>query len=495
MTVTDWIGTPALTWARRIRQGEVTSQELIEAAFAEIDRQNPQLNAVITTRKERALQEAAQQRDTGQPFLGVPLLLKGLGQHLKGEPSTSGSKLLAQNVAPETDFFVQALQRAGFIIIGQTNFPEFGFKNITDAQLYGPARNPWSLDYQPGGSSGGAGASVAAGLVPIAAGSDGGGSIRIPSSWSGTIGLKPTRGRVPVGPGDWRSWQGAAIDFALTRSIADTAALLDSLQTLQPAAVFQTPLVQPGFQDRLQDPLRPGTIGFTTESPVGTPVSPTAVAAVHEAAAFLEEQGFAVEEIKVPVDGVALMESYYTMNAGETAAFMSELSAGLQRPLTADDMELLTWALYQTGLQTTAAEYSLALSRWDQAAWQMAQLHDRYPVILTPTTAWPAPKVGDSLVSAANTARMQAIAGLRPAAQKQLIYDQWLPALTRSPFTQQANLTGEPAISLPTAVTPEGLPLGIQFNAAKGQEAVLLQLGALFERANKLKWLHTTKLS
>lgn len=494
MTVTDWVGTPALTWARRIREGAVTSQELITAAFAEIDRQNPDLNAVITTRKAQAMAEAAAQTDTGQPFLGVPLLLKGLGQQLKGESSTSGSRLLAHNVATETSFFVRALQQAGFIVIGQTNFPEFGFKNITDAQLYGPARNPWNLDYQPGGSSGGAGASVAAGLVPIAAGSDGGGSIRIPSSWSGTIGLKPTRGRVPVGPSDWRSWQGAAIDFALTRSIADTATLLDSLQTLQPAAVFQTPLAQPGFAAQLSQKCRPGVIGFSTVSPVGTPVSPTAVAAVRDAAQFLEEQGYAVEEVKIPVDGVALMESYYTMNAGETAAFMSQLATSLQRKLTADDMELLTWALYQTGLKTSAAEYSLALAQWDQAAWQMAQLHAQYPVILTPTTAWPAPKVGDSLVSPEHVAKMQDIASLSPAAQKQLIYDQWLPALTRSPFTQQANLTGEPAISLPTAVTPEGLPLGIQFNAAKGQEAVLLQLGALFERANKLKWLHTTKL-
>ena len=188
------------------------------------------------------------------------------------------------------------------------------------------------------------------------------------------------------------------------------------------------------------------------------------------------------------------MESYYTMNAGETAAFMTELAASLGRTLTADDMELLTWALYQTGKQTSAADYSLALSKWDQAAWQMAQLHATYPIMLTPTTAWPAPKVGDPLVSASDAAKMEEITTMRPAAQKQLIYDQWLPALTRSPFTQQANLTGEPAISLPTAVTAAGLPLGIQFNAAKGQELILLRLGALFERAGKLKWLHATKL-
>lgn len=494
MAITDWIGTPALTWAKRVRSGEVTSQELVERALAEIDRQNPALNAVITTRREKALKEAAALEDHGQPFLGVPLLLKGLGQQLKGESSTSGSRLLKTNVATQTSFFVEALQRAGFIVIGQTNFPEFGFKNITDAQIYGDAHNPWNTDYQPGGSSGGAGAAVAAGMVPLAAGSDGGGSIRIPSSWSGTIGLKPTRGRVPVGPGDWRSWEGAAIDFGLTRSMADTAALLDSLQTIQPAAVFQQPLERPGFLAQLDQPAQPGVIGYTTESPVGTPVSPDAVQAIEAAVTFLSDQGFDVEEVKNPIDGVALMESYYTMNAGETAAFMGQMQAGIGRPLTADDMELLTWALYQTGRNTTAAEYSLALGQWDQAAWQMAQLHAKYPVILTPTTAWAAPKVGDTLVSADNAAKMADITSLKPAAQKQLIYDQWLPALTRSPFTQQANLTGEPALSLPTAVTTDGLPLGIQFNAGKGQEAVLLKLGALFERAGKLKLLHQTIL-
>ncbi|AKP65542.1 amidase [Levilactobacillus koreensis JCM 16448] len=494
MSELEWIGVPALTWAKRVRNGEVTSQELVEAAFNEIDRQNPQLNAVITTRKEKALQEAAAQVDTGQPFLGVPLLLKGLGQQLQGEPSTSGSRLLQDNVATQTSFFVKALQRAGFIIIGQTNFPEFGFKNITDAEIYGPARNPWNLSYQPGGSSGGAGASVAAGLVPIAAGSDGGGSIRIPSSWSGTIGLKPTRGRVPVGPSDWRSWQGAAIDFALTRSIKDTAVLLDSLQTIQPAAVFQTPLEKAGYLAQLDQPMKPVKVGYTTESPVGTPVSSDAIQAVEQAAKFLSDQGFDVEEVHVPIDGVALMASYYTMNAGETAAFMSELADGIGRPLKRTDMELLTWTLYQTGQHTSAADYSLALSKWDQAAWAMAKLHANYPIILTPTTAWPAPKVGDTLVSAENEMKMASIESLSPRAQKQLIYDQWLPALTRSPFTQQANLTGEPAISLPTAVTKEGLPLGIQFNAAKGQELALLRLGALFEGAGKLEWLHATKL-
>ena len=217
---------PAYRLAEMIRQHQLTSRDLVEMALNKIQAENPTLNAVVHLRAAAALKEADQLKDHGQPFLGVPLLLKGLGQRMKGEPDTNGSRLFRNQLAAETDNFVKALQNAGFIIIGQTNFPEFGYKNITDAKLFGPARNPWNPQFTPGGSSGGAGAAVAAGWVPIAAGNDGGGSIRIPASWCGVIGLKPTRGRMPVGPGNWRSWQGASINFALTRSVKDTALLL-----------------------------------------------------------------------------------------------------------------------------------------------------------------------------------------------------------------------------------------------------------------------------
>lgn len=479
----------ALQMAKLVREKEVSSRELILDAFKRIDEKNEALNAVISQRQEKALQESEALVDQGQTFLGVPLLIKGLGQSLAGEPSTAGSRLLRQQVASQTNFFVQALQRAGFIIIGQTNVPEFGFKNITDSKLYGNAHNPWNLDYQPGGSSGGAAASVAAKLVPIAAGSDGGGSIRIPSSFSGLVGLKPTRGRVPVGPSDWRSWQGAAIDFGLTRNISDTAALLDSLQTFQTAAVFQVPPFKSGFLAGLAKPLPKLKIAFSDISPVGTPVSDEAKQAVHQAVHFLEEQGHDVEEASPDVNGVDLMETYYQMNAGETAAMMEDLAIGFQRPIKKDEVEPLTWALSETGKHISAADYSHALSKWDAAGYVMDQFLDDFDLYLTPTTAWPAPKVGDPLISPENQQKLAIIESFSPSAQQQLIYDQWLPALTRSPFTQQANLTGQPAISLPTHVTQDGLPLGIQFLAKKGDEMKLLRIGKLFENADQFKRL------
>ncbi|QLL69411.1 amidase [Lactobacillus sp. 3B(2020)] len=480
---------PAIKLAQMIRATEISSSELIDTVFAMIEKQNPQLNAVISERQAAAKKEATQLQDHGQPFLGVPLLLKGLGQAKAGLPSTNGNRLFGNTIAQSSSNFTKALEAAGFIIIGQTNYPEFGFKNVTDSKMYGNAHNPWNLDYYPGGSSGGAGAVVAAGMLPLAAASDGGGSIRIPASWTGTIGLKPTRGRIVTGPGDWRSWQGAAGNFAITRSVTDTAQLLDCLQALQPAAVFQVPLNEKGFVNQLAT--KPNlTVGYTTVSPVGTPVDQEAIEAVKEAVIFLESQGIKTEEITWPTDGKHLMDTYYLMNEGETAAMFDQIEAGLGRSITSDDMEPLTWALYQTGTHVTASQYSRALSTWDFAGEQMAKFHQKYDLLLTPSTAMTAPKIDEPLNTAAEIDTMLHITELSPKEQQQFIWDQWLAALTRSPFTQQANLTGEPAISLPTHVTKTGLPIGIQFVAGKGQESQLLQIAKLFEDHHQFKFLH-----
>ncbi|MBU3830324.1 MAG: amidase [Candidatus Limosilactobacillus merdavium] len=480
---------PAYQLAQLVRTGQVTSEELVQAALDRIEQQNPKLNAVIHLRSAAALKEARQLKDNGQPFLGVPILIKGLGQQLAGEPDTNGNKLFKNNIAKESSNFVKALQQAGFIIIGQTNFPEFGFKNVTDDQLFGSARNPWDSQYTPGGSSGGSAAAVADGWVPLAAGNDGGGSIRIPASWNGLIGLKPTRGRVPTGPDSWRSWQGASINFALTRTVKDTAMLLDQLQTVQQSAVFQTPLYRPGFVDALQTPLPKMTIGYTTKSPVGTPVSDEAKQAVMDAVKFLRQQGFKVQKMYDPVDGIKLMRSYYLMNGAETAAMFQNVQKAMNRPITRNDMELYTWALWQMGKNIKAADYSQALSSWDQASAQHTAMHEFYPLFLTPTTGQPAPRVNDP-DRVEYIEQIKHINELTAGEQRQLIYDQCLPGLAQAPFTEQANMTGEPAISLPTAMSSQGTPMGIQFIAAKGNEALLLQMAKLFEDQRRFKLLN-----
>lgn len=466
-----------LFYAEQIQNKKITSKELVEQAFQVIEKENPYLNAVIHTRKEQALKESEERDFNGKPYGGVPILVKGLGQSLAGEPSTSGAHLLKDSVAKQTSHFTQALIDAGFIVIGQTNVPEFGFKNITEPELYGPSRNPWNTDYSPGGSSGGAAASVVSGMVPVAGASDGGGSIRIPASFTGLVGLKPTRGRTPLGPGSGRNWQGASISFALTKSIRDTAAMMDVLQTIQPAAAFQTPLFTEGYVNALEKPTPHFSIAYSLESPILSEVSEEAKNAVLKTVDWLKAQGHSVIEKTPPIDGVNLMKSYYIMNSGETTAMMESIETTLQRKLTIDDMELVTWVLYNAGKTISAAAYSKTLNTWDRAAEVMAEFNQEFDLFLTPATAESAPKVGTQWQDEDMLERMRNIAAVDSAEQQQVVWDMFDKSLPITPFGMQANLTGQPSISLPVHLTAEGLPLGIQFTAPKGKEDWLLAIG------------------
>ena len=470
---TDYKQATALELATLVREKKVTSEELVKIALAITKRENPTLNAVITLREEAALTEAKALQDTGQPFLGVPLLLKGLGQSLKGESNTNGFGFLQDQVAGGTSTFVKALQNAGFIIIGQTNYPELGWKNISDSKLYGVSVNPWNPNHYSGGSSGGAGASVAAAFVPIASGSDAGGSIRIPASWTGTVGLKPSRGVII---GNSNSAKGQTVHFGLSRTVADTNTLFETLLTKKDLPAGHLSQAQP--------------IAYTTESPAGTPVSAEAKEAVAEAVAFLKDQGYTLVEVKHPVDGERLMKNYYTVAAGSAgiADFMARQK--LKRPLERNDVELLTWALFQTGKNITSEETTAAWTDIALQAQAMDEFYQQYPILLTPTTAATAPSIDNPLLKPEHAAQMEKIDQLSPAEQKQLIYDQWLTAFTYTPFTQQANLFGHPALSVPTYVSKEGLPLGIQFNSALNEDRTLLQLGALFENNHKINQPH-----
>lgn len=482
----EYIQYDAVGLARLIKDKEVSAKEVVEAAIAQLDAVNPTLNAVIHERTEKALKELEHLASYDLPFYGVPMVLKDLSQNMEGEPSTSGSRLLKNNLARVDHHFVKILRDAGFSILGRTNSPEFGLKNITEPEIYGPTRNPWDIDHSPGGSSGGSAAAVASGIVPVAGASDGGGSIRIPASFTGLVGLKPTRGRTPVGPGFGRSWQGAAVNFVLTRTVRDSAALLDLLQVVQPEAAFQTPLFEKGYLNVLNKPLtKPLRIAFSTKSPVLTPVSEEAIKAVQKVVRWLEREGHVVEEKEPPIDGVQLMKAYYLMNSGEMNATILELEAMLGRRLTADDMEIESWVLHVAGQKVTAAEYTQSLAYWDQAAERMAYFHREYDFYITPATAHPAPKVGE--LTHAREKQMQlreAIAFADKEEQQQIIYDMFLPSLTYTPFTQLANLTGQPGISVPIHVTAEGLPLGVQIMTQKGAEHRLLQLAFQLERSD-----------
>ncbi|MEJ8306261.1 amidase [Saccharibacillus sacchari] len=486
MKFEDYVQYDAVGLAELLRAREVSASELADAAFARMDEVNPSLNAVVRERREAALREAASASlpDADRPFAGVPYLLKDISQALAGEPLTSGSALLQNHIARRDSNYVARLRAGGFIPLGHTNTPEFGLKNITEPTLHGPARNPWNPQYSPGGSSGGAAAAIASGIVPAAGASDGGGSIRIPASFTGLFGLKPTRGRTPVGPGVGRQWQGASIDFALSRTVRDSAALLDLLQVLQPEAAFQTPLY-PGVyaQDMRAPHSRPLRIAFTTASPVGSPVSDDAVQAVLKTVKWLEQQGHHVEEKLSPVNGVRLMENYYTMNAGEVSAMFISLEQMLGRSIRPDEVDIITWVFAEAGKNVSAAEFVHSLNEWDVAAAQMAELSTRYDLYVTPATAYPAPRVGELTHTPETAAPWMAVSELSAGEQRRMLYDIFERSLTFTPFTQLANLTGQPATSLPLHLTGDGLPLGVQMIAAKGREDLLLQIAAQLEQS------------
>lgn len=467
-------------WAEKLRNKEISFQELLAAIEEKAQKQNPVLNAFVATMEQDAVVEYQEQKEVlARPFAGLPIPLKMLGQEKKDWLSTSGSRLFLENHAKQTSDYTQQLIKNGLIPFAQTNTPEFGFKNISDAKIYGPARNPWNLDYFSGGSSGGAASAVAAGIVPIAGASDGGGSIRIPASFCGLIGLKPSRGTMPVGPNGMRGWQGASIDFALTVSMRDTEKFFYGMRGIDPSAPYQA--TQNEWQHKQAAQQTKLKIAVLIESPIGSKVSPEAASAVEKASDFLVNQGHEVQLISYPFDGKQLISSYYLMNGAETAAMFAGIEKGLKRPAEKHDMELMTWGIYQYGKKIPASHYINALNFWDTVTMRMENVFREYDLLLTPTAAMTAPKIIEDLQSDEIRDGLEVAANLSEKELASLVDRMFDKSLQITPYTQLANLTGQPAISLPTYVTKKGLPLGIQFMAARGREDLLFQVGKLFE--------------
>src|SRR5690625_544373 len=485
MDLNTYVSLDATEMARLIQQKELSPRELVELSYQQLEKVQPILNVCTYIRKERALIEADNININNHPFAGVPMLLKDVSQALAGEPLTSGSKLLKHVISDYDSYLVRKIREAGFIITGHTTTPEFGLKNITESSLYGPTRNPWNIDYSPGGSSGGSAAAIASGIVPVAGASDGGGSIRIPASFTGLLGLKPTRGRTPVGPKVGRQWHGAAIDFVLSRTVRDSAAMLDILQIIEPAAAFQTPLFNGIYAEEMKrDFKRPLRIAYSTKSPVETFVSTDAKQAVEKTVKWLESEGHHIEEKDNGVDGVKLMENYILMNCGEISKVIMNLEQDINRSITEKDVEVETWLLNVAGRSVSAAQFSNSLSLWDIVAQQMAEFHERYDFYITPTCAHTAPEIGE--LTHPEERKQLCIKKFNSAnqnEQQELIYDLFLPEVTTTPFSPLANLTGQPAISLPVHVSDEGLRIGVQVMANKGLDAKLLKLASHIEQS------------
>ena len=477
----------ATTLGQMVLSKEISPLELVEESIQKATLLNPSLNAIVYTQYEEAIEKAKRFSLKNQPFAGVPLFLKDLGQEQKGSICTYGSRLFKDIKSTQTDNFVKRLENLGFIILGRTNTPEFGFKTVSDSLLHGPVRNAVNLDRNAGGSSGGAAAVVASGITPIAAASDGGGSIRIPASHNGLIGLKPSRGRVISGPGSYRGWNGATVHFAMTKTIQDTRNLLFHLQEYQMESPFPLPKLS-AKELYLPDKLKPLKVSVLLQSPVGEEVSKDSVDAVMKIANFFENHGHSVTLLqKDPVDGIALQKGFYIISAVETALMFQNIERQIGRQVTRDDMELMTWAIYRSGLDISGMEYSKVASSWDSYAYQMAQLHEQYDLLLLPTVAKPAPSLVPYELSADLQSKLTRIDDFTKDQKQQLIWEMFEESVADTPFTQRFNITGQPAISLPVHHTKDGLPIGVQLAAAKRREDLLLQIAEWFEQGQLLQ--------
>ncbi|MBE4909727.1 amidase [Bacillus luteolus] len=475
----------ALGLAELVKNKEVKPVELVEESIRIIELHNPDLNAVINKMYEQARQTAAATNLNG-PFAGVPMLLKDITQEMKGEKITAGSKALQGYIAKQDTEYINRLRKAGLLFVGQTNVPEFALMGITEPKQYGPTRNPWNTDYTPGGSSGGSAAAVASGMVPLAGANDGGGSIRIPGAYCGLFGLKPTRGRTPVGPNTGRNWQGASVDHVLTKSVRDSAAILDVLKIHEKGAAYHAPSFDGSYLDVVTTPMSKGlTFAFSLKSPLEANVHPECKEAVLKTVKLLESLGHNVEEKEAPVDGYKIIKSYLTLYFGEVAASIASLEDVLGRKAKQLDVEPSTWLLGLLGKATSAEEFVLGLREWDIAAFQMEEFHSKYDFYITPTTAFPPAKIGELEPKSLEKLLINVVGkiGSGNLLKKAGIVDQIAKtSLMRTPFTQLANLTGQPAMSVPMHVTKDGLPCGVQFIAARGKEDILFQLASELEQ-------------
>ncbi|MFZ5563217.1 MAG: amidase [Thermodesulfobacteriota bacterium] len=484
-----------------VRGKEVTPLELCDAAIARIEAVNPKINAVIHTMFDKARQAARSPLPEG-PFTGVPFLLKDLLAAYAGEPFTQGCRGYRNFIPDHDSELVQRYKKAGLVVLGKTNTPEFGLLGVTEPELHGPTRNPWDTERSPGGSSGGSAAAVASGMVPMASGGDGGGSIRIPSAWCGLFGLKPGRGRVPNGPDHGEFWQGAAQEHVLAKSVRDSAAMLDAICGPAPGDPY---IIAGPARPYLEEvKTEPGKlkIGFSTGSPIGMPVHEECVKAVHAAARLLADLGHAVEEKAPAVDGPALARSYFVMYYGEVAADIEQMEKDLNRRATRKDVEALTWTLGRLGKTFSACDFVSAKRQWNRAARAMARFFAEYDLYLIPTTAQLPPVIGANRLSffeRAGSAVIHALGLEKLLIASGMVEKTGYRSLALTPFTQLANLCGLPAMSVPLHWSANGLPCGCQFVAPSGGEALLFRLAGQLEQAapwrDRIPPLHATRLS
>ncbi|QWC84455.1 amidase [Nocardioidaceae bacterium] len=490
----DYADHDATALAEKVRAGEVTASELLDDAKSRAAQVNSRLNAIVAPVEPTFPSTEEQQAG---PFAGVPFLVKDLMQDVAGYPTTGGSRSQAEVVPEESATVVRRWIDAGLVVFGKTNTPEFGAKGITESTHLGVARNPWNLDHTPGGSSGGAAAAVAAGIIPCAAASDGGGSIRIPASACGLFGLKPSRGLVPSGPTMGEAIGGTSTDGVISRSVRDTAGMLDVLMGPAEESPYVAALPPRPLTDEVgEDPGRL-RIGMSAASSINDDVHPDARAAMTTCAEVLRELGHEVVELdEQPFDDAALAADFLTtwfVNAAVTVDNAKAAAEAAGKPVGDEAFEDDTLMMAALGRATSSTDYVKAIQRRHTHLRRLADFHRAYDFLLTPTTATPPPRIGalDTpfparlVLKGLLKARVASTLRFTPIVQT-IINDNlgWVP------YTQLANLTGRPAMSVPLFWGEGDLPIGSQLVGSLNDEPRMIRLAAQLEETSPWRDKH-----
>lgn len=486
----EYVKFDGLGLAELINERQIGFEELCEAAIARAEEINPRINAIITPLYDFARSVARQMRP-GALFSGVPFLLKDAHHALKGFATSSGSNALKDKVDDNDAEIVKRFRETGLVILGKTSTPEFKLAGVTEPKAFGPTRNPWNTDYSPGGSSGGSAAAVAARIVPLASATDEGGSIRIPASYCGLFGLKPSRGRNPVGPDLSLEWGGMSTSHVISRSVRDSAAMLDAVSGPEPGGRYHSPDPGGAFLGELESDPKPLRIGYYTRPGFGRSVHPECVKAVENACRLLEGLGHHVEEMDPGFSEENVALQWCIVMLGHLSVYLDRLAGKYGMKILRRGIELPSYAMYRLGQHISAVDLISAGQRWQELGRTMDAKFERLDMFLCPTLGTPPVKVGSQKPRKADEFIMKLIS---TSAGKIIFGSRWvvhsvIGAILNNtlgeqmPFTMIANVTGNPAMSVPLHWTAEGLPCGVQFIGPFGGEAALFKLAAQLERA------------
>jgi len=476
--------------AKLVKDGDISSIELCEEAIRRAENLNPKLNAIVTTMYDFARKEAKHPNKDAQ-FGGVPFLLKDVHHALNGFTMSSGSALL-RNYVPEYDAeIVSRFKKAGLIILGKTNTPEFKLAYVTEPKTFGPTRNPWNLAHSCGGSSGGSASAVAAGIVPFASATDEGGSIRVPASYCGLFGLKPSRGRNPVGPDFDEEWDGMSHSHVVSRSVRDSAAMLDVVSGFEYGAPYGIIEKERAFIDEVN--MEPGRlrIAFHMRPAYGKNIHPECRKAVEHTCTLLENLGHIVEEAAPDYREEDAALNWCIIMIGNEAALVDKMIQDYGSSMVKSNLELSNIALYSIGKNLKALDFVKAKRRWRQFGKITDQMLTTYDMLLTPTLGEPPVPIGSQQPSKKDLFSMKLVSsifGKMILASRKMTYS-ILEELTHNtmkgqmPFTLIANITGQPAMSVPLYWSNDGLPCGVQFIGRYGCESKLLRLAGQLEKS------------